>query len=210
MFTASDILNHLVLLFPQVKSELDFNNHYELTISVVLSAQTTDILVNKATKTLFIAYPNFEALSQALVKDVLSHIHFLGLANTKAKNIVALSQKLMTDYQGLLPCDFDYLISLPGIGRKSANVILSEGFNVPRIAVDTHVLRVANRLGFVKTENPLVVEEKLMQLYDAKDWHSLHLRLVFFGRYFCKAKTPNCPKCPFVSFCKYEKKILNG
>ncbi|MGD9605214.1 MAG: endonuclease III [Bacilli bacterium] len=209
MFTANDILDHLTDLFPKVQSELHFQNHYELTIAVVLSAQTTDILVNKATKTLFLDFPDFASLSHAQEADVLKHIRFLGLANTKAKNIINLSKKVVLDYQGKLPSDFNDLTSLPGVGRKTANVILSEGFGVPRIAVDTHVLRVSNRLGFVTTDNPLVVEETLMQLYEPKNWHSLHLRLVFFGRYFCKAKKPSCSSCPFYSFCTYDKKSLN-
>ena len=134
MFTANEILEQLVKLYPVAHSDLHFQNHYQLTIAVVLSAQTTDVLVNRATKTLFLAYPDFASLSKAKIPDVLAHIRFLGLANTKAKNIILLSQKVMAEKQGVLPGDWDYLLSLPGIGRKSANVILSEGFGIPRIA----------------------------------------------------------------------------
>lgn len=209
MFTANEILFHLKTLFPSVKSELDFSNHYELVIAVVLSAQTTDILVNKATKTLFNQYPDFSSLSKSTVEDVLKHIRFLGLSNTKAKNIILLSQKIIKEKQGIVPADFAYLTSLPGVGRKTANVVLSEGFGVPRIAVDTHVLRVSNRLGLIRTDNPLLVEETLMHMFDPKHWHDLHLRLVFFGRYLCKAKKPECFRCPFIEICTYENKSLN-
>jgi endonuclease-3 len=158
---------------------------------------------------MFKQYPDFSSLSKSTVEDELKHIRFLGLSNTKAKNIILLSQKIIKEKQGIVPADFTYLTSLPGVGRKTANVVLSEGFGVPRIAVDTHVLRVSNRLGFVSTENPFLVEETLMNMFDSKHWHDLHLRLVFFGRYLCKAKKPECFRCPFVDICTYENKSLN-
>ena len=130
------------------------------------------------------------------------------MSKTKAKNIIALSKKLYDDYNGEVPCDFDYLVTLPGVGRKTANVILAEGFGVQRVAVDTHVLRVSNRLGFIDSDNPLIVEKKLMEIYPERIWGDLHLKLLFFGRYFCKAKNPEClrKECPFKYICK-EKKI---
>ncbi|HBP26370.1 MAG TPA: endonuclease III, partial [Acholeplasmatales bacterium] len=163
-------------MFPIVHSELNFQNAYELTIAVILSAQTTDISVNKATKVLFQKYPDFQALAQATFEEVHECIRFLGLSSSKTKHIIALSQELVAKAKGIIIPDFDFLISLPGIGRKSANVILSEGFGVPRIAVDTHVLRVANRLGFIVSNDPLKVENRLMESYDPASWHQVHLR----------------------------------
>ena len=125
----------------------------------------------------------------------------IGLSNNKSKNIIALSKKLVEEKNGEVPNDYEYLITLPGVGRKTANVVLSEGFKVPRIAVDTHVLRVSNRLGYIETQDVLKVEEKLMEIYPKEDWHMLHHRLLFFGRYFCKAKNPECSKCPFTDIC---------
>ncbi len=206
MSIANEIYSELEEMFPVVKSELQFKNAYELTIAVILSAQTTDVSVNKATKTLFMKYPDFETLAQATFEEVHECIRFLGLSKSKASHILALSQKLTEKHGGKIIPDFDFLSALPGIGRKSANVILSEGFGVPRIAVDAHVLRVANRLGFISSNDPLKVENRLMESYDPAIWHQVHLRLVFFGRYFCKARNPNCSKCPFFSFCTYENK----
>ena len=206
MSIANEIYSELEKMFPVVKSELNFQNAYELTIAVILSAQTTDVSVNKATAVLFKKYPDFETLAQATFSEVHECIRFLGLSNSKARHILALSQELTKKPGEKIIPDFDFLITLPGIGRKSANVILSEGFGVPRIAVDTHVLRVANRLGFIASNDHLKVENRLMESFDPSVWHQVHLRLVFFGRYFCKARNPNCNECPFFSFCTYENK----
>jgi len=113
----------------------------------------------------------------------------------------------MADGHQEIPNDYDYLITLPGVGRKTANVFLAEGFHVPKIAVDTHVLRVSNRLGFVDSSDPVVVEQKLMELYPQELWHQVHLKLLFFGRYFCKARNPQCEHCPLISICQYKKHV---
>lgn len=205
--TNDKIYNILIDMFPSAYCELEYNNVFELLIATCLAAQATDVSVNKVTGNLFSKYNNAQSLMEAKYEDVVEIIKTVGLSKTKAKNIIALSKKLYEDYQGEVPCDFDYLITLPGVGRKTANVILAEGFGVPRIAVDTHVLRVSNRLGFIESDNPLVVEKKLMEIYPEEIWGDLHLKLLFFGRYFCKAKNPEClrKECPFKNICKEKK-----
>ncbi|HKM30086.1 MAG TPA: endonuclease III [Bacilli bacterium] len=202
---ANSIFNILTTMYPDARCELNYQSKFQLLISVVLSAQTTDILVNRVTEVLFPQYPTISDLAKAQFGDVKEIIKTIGLANTKAKNIISLSQKLVADGYREVPRDYNYLITLPGVGRKTANVVLTEGFNIPRIAVDTHVLRVSNRLGFVISQDPRVVEEKLMELYPEELWHQVHLRLLFFGRYFCKARNPQCADCPFIKICQYKK-----
>ena len=201
-----EIYQHLEQLFPNVECELDYKNLYQLLIAVVLSQQTTDLLVNKVTKKLFEKYPDVYTLSKAKVEEVIELIKIIGLAPTKAKNLIALSKRIVEEKNGEVPSDFDFLTSLPGVGRKTANVVLSEGFKIPRIAVDTHVLRVSNRLGFINSDNPFVVEKRLMEIFPESLWSELHLRLIHFGRYHCQAKKPNCIKCPFIKICQYQTK----
>lgn len=188
-------------MFPNAKCELDYKNNFELLIAVSLSAQTTDILVNKVTKELFEKYPDAFHLAKASQSDVREIIKPIGLSNNKSKNIIELSKKLVLEKGGNVPSDYEYLVTLPGVGRKTANVVLSEGFNIPRIAVDTHVLRVSNRLGLANTTNVLIVEEELMKKFPRNDWHKLHHLLIHFGRYFCKAKNPLCDNCKFKNIC---------
>lgn len=204
---ANDVLEILTSMYPNARCELNYQTKFQLLISVVLSAQTTDILVNKVTKVLFSKYPKINDLAEADEDSVKEIIKIIGLANTKAKNIIALAKKLMADGHQEIPNDYDYLITLPGVGRKTANVFLAEGFHVPKIAVDTHVLRVSNRLGFVDSSDPVVVEQKLMELYPQELWHQVHLKLLFFGRYFCKARNPQCEHCPLISICQYKKHV---
>lgn len=184
-------------LFPEAKCELVYNNIFELLVSVVLSAQTTDQKVNKVTPILFEKYPDSYQLGRADFDEVCSIIKPIGLAQMKAKNIINLSRKLFEEKGGIVPADFEYLVTLPGVGRKTANVILAEGFNLPAIAVDTHVLRISNRLGLSNSDNPDVVEKKLRNIYPEECWADVHIKLLFFGRYLCKAKNPNCAICPF-------------
>lgn len=206
MQEANRIYLELERLYPEVKSELDYQTNFQLLIAVVLSAQTTDVAVNKATPALFKKYPTAYELAKAAVADVHPYIKTIGLANTKSRNIIALSKKLVLEKDGEVPSDFDYLITLPGVGRKTANVVLGEAFRIPAIPVDTHVLRVANRLNLANSNNPLKVEQSLMLLYDESLWYHLHLRLIFFGRYFCKARNPNCNICSFQDICQYYTK----
>jgi endonuclease-3 len=206
MQEANRIFEELKRLYPVVKCELDYRNNFELLIAVVLSAQTTDKAVNKVTVNLFKKYPDAFKLAEAKFEDVHPLIKTIGLANTKARNIIALAKRLVEEQNGEIPADFDYLISLPGVGRKTANVVLGEGFRIPTIPVDTHVLRVANRLRLANSDDPYKVELSLMEIYDPSLWYDLHLRLIHFGRYFCKAQKPNCMKCKFIDICQYYTK----
>lgn len=193
-------------MFPNASCELNYTNVFELIIATVLSAQATDKSVNVVTKELFSKYPTAYELSKADVNDVRNIIKHVGLSNTKSKNIIALSKKLCDNYNGIVPKDFDSLVDLPGVGRKTANVVLAEGFKIPRIAVDTHVLRVSNRLNLVDSSDPLVVEKKLMDIFLEETWKDVHLKLLFFGRYFCKAKNPLCDNgCPFKNICRKQE-----
>jgi endonuclease-3 len=203
MSRASKIYSELEKLYPVVKCELDYRNHFELLIAVVLSAQTTDVSVNKVTPELFRKYPDVLSLAKAEFSDLHKLIKTIGLSNTKAKNIIALSKKLVEEKNGEVPADFDYLLTLPGVGRKTANVVLGEAFRIPTLPVDTHVLRVSNRLTLSDSNNPLKVERDLAELYPQEQWYLLHLRLIHFGRYFCKAIKPRCEECPFTAFCRY-------
>lgn len=187
-----NLINSLDLMFPNAKCELDYNNLFELIIAVVLSAQTTDKRVNQVAKELFRKYSNYTLLSKANIDDVIDIIKPLGMFKIKAKNIIELSKKL--DNLGIIPDTLEGLMTLDGVGRKSANVILSEYFKIPRIAVDTHVYRTSIRLNLAKG-NVLEVEEKLMKTFEEKDWYYIHIHLVLLGRYICKAQKPLCEKC---------------
>lgn len=200
------IIDELKKMFPVVKCELDYENIFQLLIAVVLSAQTTDKAVNKVTPNLFAKYKTPFDLANAKVEDVKELIKTIGLANSKSKNIVELAKRIVDDYNGVVPANFDYLTSLPGVGRKTANVILAEGFKIPAIAVDTHVNRVSNRLQLANSLDPYKVEMSLREQFDPSLWYELHLRLIHFGRYFCKAKNPNCEVCPFQDICQYYTK----
>ncbi|MCR5461898.1 MAG: endonuclease III [bacterium] len=187
-----NLINSLDLMFPNAKCELNYNNLFELIIAVVLSAQTTDKRVNEVTKTLFSKYGDYKLLSKANVMDVIDIIKPLGMYKVKANNIIKLSQKL--DDLGYIPNTLEELVKLDGVGRKSANVILSEYFKIPRIAVDTHVYRTSIRLNLAKG-SVLEVEKKLMNTFDEEYWYYIHIHLVLLGRYICKAKKPLCDKC---------------
>lgn len=200
------ILEELEKLFPNAECELYHRNEFELLIAVVLSAQTTDERVNMVTPHLFEKYPNSEALMHADLKDVERCIQSIGLYRNKAKNIIALAKSLNERFDGKVPSNRKDLMSLEGVGRKTANVVLSVAFDVPALAVDTHVLRVSKRLGFAKKEDDvLAVEEKLKRKIKRDYWNRTHHLFIFFGRYLCKAKNPECERCPFVEICKKKK-----
>ena len=188
-------------------TELVYTNNFTLAIAVILSAQATDLSVNKATKELFNKYDTplkFLELGQEGLKE---YIKTIGLYNAKAKNIIALSKILVDKYNSQIPSDFDELIKLPGIGRKSANVILNCAFNEPRIAVDTHVYRVAHRLGLSNAKSLLQVEKELTNLIPDKWKIKAHHWLVLHGRYICKARKPLCHQCLIKEHCRYFKTI---
>lgn len=198
-----EILNTLNEMFPDVRCELNYSNLYELLIAVILSAQTTDKHVNVITPSLFKTYPNFDSLAKASQQDVINIIKPLGLSTNKSKSIIKLANSIVNEFNGEIPSEFDKLITLAGVGRKTANVYLSEGLGVPRIAVDTHVERVSKRLGICDMDaSVLDVEKTLMSLIDESMWHKSHHLLLFFGRYFCLSKNPKCENCPFKSICK--------
>ena len=194
------ILNYLDELFPNAHCELTYHNHFELLIAIVLSAQTTDVKVNNVTPILFAKYPTPNDLANANILDVVNILMPLGLANNKAKNIIATAN-ILRDKE--IPTTREELVKLPGVGRKTANVFLAEGLKVNAFAVDTHVSRVANRLQLSKSDDPLVIEKDLTNYFDEEDWIKLHHQFIFFGRYFCKAKNPNCKECKLKEHCNF-------
>lgn len=197
-----EIYQQLEKLYPDAHCELNYTSPYELTIAVILSAQTTDVAVNKITPALFKAYPTVISLAEADVSDVEQYIRSIGLYRNKAKNIVRLAIDVKERFNGKVPSTMDELVSLPGVGRKSANVILSECFHIPSIAVDTHVERVSKRLLLAdKKDTVYQVEMALQKAFPSELWNSLHHLLIFFGRYKCKSLKPLCEDCPFASFC---------
>ncbi|MDY0363410.1 MAG: endonuclease III [Bacilli bacterium] len=201
------IINKLNEMYPDNKGDLHYSSIFQLIVAVTLSAQTTDIAVNKATIELFKKYPTEKELAVANINDVKEMIKTIGLYNNKAKNIIEMA-RILVNNEGIIEPNLEFLTNLPGVGRKTANVVLSEGFKIPRIAVDTHVFRVSRRLGLSNSNNVLKVEEDLMNLIDEKMWGKAHLRLLRFGRYFCKSVKPNCSECPFQDICVYDNKNI--
>ena len=184
------------------KPELDYNNNFELLCAVMLSAQTTDKRVNIVTKDLFIKYPTPELLAKADINDVISIIKSLGLANNKANNIIDLSKKLVEDYNSIVPNNLEELTKLPGVGRKTANVVLGLGFNIPSMPVDTHIYRMAKRFKFIKEEDSVLLAEEKLKKYIKKDrWVEAHHLLLLFGRYYCKSQNPLCKECKLKKYC---------
>lgn len=207
-----DILVEIEKMFPNAGCELVYHNVFELLIAVMLSAQTTDKSVNIVTPALFKKYPNAKQLASADILEVKEIIKRIGLYSNKSKNIIAASKVLVEKYNGEVPCDLIKLMELPGVGRKTANVVLSEGFKIPRIAVDTHVERVCKRLGISNYDDSVLdVEMRLMELIDENKWHRSHHLLLFFGRYFCLAKKPNCENCFYKKSCTFynDKNLQN-
>lgn len=208
--TFKEIYNILLKMFPDAHCELNYNNVYELTVAVMLSAQTTDKAVNIITPNLFKHYPTIFDLSKALVKDVEEDIKRIGLYHNKAINIINMAKIVVEKYNGIIPSSLDELKSLPGIGQKTANVILTEYFKIPRIPVDTHVERVSKRLNLVNSDaSVLETENKLMELMPEENYHMGHHLLLFLGRYHCLSRNPKCDNCILKKYCIYDKKPLN-
>ena len=205
MEKSNRILNTIREMFPNASCELNYNNLFELLVAVVLSAQTTDKRVNEVTKVLFQKYNSPISLSQADYNEIYEIVRPLGLAKSKAQNIIQLSKVLNIKYNDIVPNTRVELESLPGVGRKTANAVLMEGFRIPAIAVDTHVSRVSFRLGLSKDDNVLKIEQDLMNLFPKDEWYFVHHGLLFFGRYFCTAKKPNCEICKLKDICTYNK-----
>ena len=202
--SSEEVINELDKLIPNPRCELDYTKDYELLIATILSAQTTDKRVNMVTKTLFkYSLDELANLDLKVIEDIIRPI---GTYTRKAIYVKEVASRLIKEQNGKVPNDRKYLESLPGVGRKVANVVLSNLFDEPAIAVDTHVERVSKRLGFAKdTDNVLTVEKKLMKSFPKEKWSRLHHQLVLFGRYTCKSVKPECIACPFHDKCKYNK-----
>lgn len=200
--------DYLEELFPNPKCELTYYNDYQLLIAIVLSAQSTDKRVNSVTPIIFNKYQTLEALKNADLEDLEQIIRPVGSQHKKASYIKKIASILVDDYMGIVPKDRDVLVTFPGVGRKTANVFLSEYYNEPAIAVDTHVERVSKRLGLANDiDNVLEIENKLMKYFKKEDWARRHLQMVLFGRYHCKAIKPNCQECKLKEECRKYKKL---
>lgn len=205
----NSILAYLDQQYPNVGCELWYRKDYELLIAVVLSAQTTDQAVNQVTPILFQRFPTLKALANTKLKHIEEVIQTIGLFRTKAKHIHQLAKILIEHYQGRVPSDKAALTSLPGVGNKTANVVRAEIFRIPEIAVDTHVHRLARRLGFTrKHDDVIITEAKLRKAIPESRYIQLHHQFIHFGRYACKAKKPMCQSCGLVAYCKEPHKNL--
>ncbi|MEZ5934168.1 MAG: endonuclease III [Alphaproteobacteria bacterium] len=200
------MFSRLAAANPAPKTELDYTNPFTLLVAVVLSAQATDVGVNKATKKLFALADTPEAMLALGEERVRELIKTIGLYRNKAKNVIALSQKLIDEHGGQVPGDREALEKLPGVGRKTASVILNEAFGQPTIAVDTHVFRLANRTGLAPAKTPLAVEKKLEKSVPKHYARGAHHWLILHGRYVCLARKPKCPECVIQDVCAYKPK----
>tara|TARA_B100001142_G_scaffold304505_1_gene332664 strand:- start:914 stop:1561 length:648 start_codon:yes stop_codon:yes gene_type:complete len=195
---------------PEPKGELNYVNEYTLLVAVVLSAQATDIGVNRATKELFEIVDTPEKMVKLGKSKLISHIKTIGLYRTKAQNVIGLSEKLIVEHESKVPKDRDALIKLPGVGRKTANVVLNIAFGVPTIAVDTHIFRIGNRTGIARGKNVDMVEQGLLKQTPKKYMRHAHHWLILHGRYVCKARKPNCPDCMVSDLCQYKEKTVSN
>ncbi len=199
-----EILNRLETMHPEAACALDFGTRFQLLSAVMLSAQTTDVSVNKVTPVLFGKYPTAEAMAEADPAEVQEIIKTIGLYKNKSRNLVALSKMLVSDFGGEVPGRFEDLVKLPGVGRKTANVVLAEGFGEARIAVDTHVFRVSNRIGLTCAKDPEGVEKTLMERLPEDQWSRAHHLLIFHGRKICHARKPDCSNCLLSGLCLHQ------
>lgn len=185
---------------------MHYNDPFQLLVAVILSAQCTDKRVNMTTPALFAAYPDADAMAKATPEEIFSYIHSISYPNNKSKHLVGMAQKLVADFGGQVPSDVDELQTLPGVGRKTANVIASVVFNLPALAVDTHVFRVANRIGLTKnSKNPLQTERELTKHIPPEKIPIAHHWLILHGRYVCQARKPHCTECGIADICIYFK-----
>ncbi|WP_100010819.1 endonuclease III [Lentibacillus sediminis] len=202
-------LDEMKKMFPNAEGELRHSNPFELVIAVLLSAQCTDALVNKVTAGLFKKYKTPEDYLAVPLEELQHDIRSIGLYRNKAKNIQKLCQMLIDEYDGEVPRSKEELVKLAGVGRKTANVVASIAFNEPAIAVDTHVERVSKRLAISRWKDSVIeVEETLMRKVPRDEWSETHHRMIFFGRYHCKARSPNCPECPLLELCREGQKRI--
>lgn len=202
-------LDEMDHMYPDAHCELVHDNPFELTIATLLSAQCTDVLVNKVTKQLFQKYKTPQDYLNVSLEELQNDIRSIGLYRNKAKNIQLLCARLLSEYGGEVPASREELVTLPGVGRKTANVVLSVAFDIPAMAVDTHVERVSKRLGLCRwKDSVLEVEETIMKKTPIERWSRAHHQIIFFGRYHCKAQNPGCGSCPLLDDCREGQKRL--
>ena len=202
----AEIFARLAAKQPAPTTELEYKTTYQLLVAVVLSAQATDKGVNRATRPLFRAHPTPQSIVALGVDGLSEYIQTIGLYRTKAKNVIALSQLLLEHHDGEVPHDREALEALPGVGRKTANVILNTVFGEPTIAVDTHIFRLANRTGLAPGKDVRTVEDKLAKFVPDKYKMNAHHWLILHGRYVCKARKPDCPRCIILDLCEFKNK----
>ena len=206
---ANEIVKNFDKLIPNAVCELEFSTNFELLVAVILSAQCTDKRVNEVTKKLFKIVNTPQEFKDMQPEELEKLIYSCGFYHNKAKNIILASKDICEKFGGEVPEDFDDLISLAGVGRKTANVMQSVAFKGDAFAVDTHVLRVSNRLGLTSSKNPDICEKDLKSFFEKKKWSNLHYQMVLFGRYKCKSKNPDCKNCPFQGICNFFKEKNN-
>lgn len=202
------VLNYFETHVGLAETELHYGNPFELLVAVILSAQCTDKRVNMVTPALFKDYPTAEALAAATPETIFDYIRSISYPNNKAKHLVSMAKMLISDFAGQIPSDVDQLVKLPGVGRKTANVIASVVFDKPAMAVDTHVFRVSNRVGLTNAKNPLQSEKQLIKFIPEQLVPRAHHWLILHGRYICLARTPKCSECGISKFCKYFEKYV--
>ena len=203
------VIDYFKTNVPIAETELNYNNPFELIVAVILSAQCTDVRINKVTPKLFNAFPDAETMAASNSDVIFNYIRSVSYPNNKAKHLVGMAQMLLKDFNGIVPSDIDQLVKLPGVGRKTANVVASVVYHKPAMAVDTHVFRVSNRLGLTKATNPLQSEKQLMKHIPLEYVATAHHWLILHGRYTCLARTPQCEKCSLTEWCNYFKKSHN-
>lgn len=204
------VLEELKKEYPDAKCELNYETPFQLLVATIMSAQTTDVKVNEITDTLFVDYPDLESFSQISQEELENRIRTIGLYRNKAKNLLMMCKQLKENFGGEVPQTMEGISSLAGAGRKTANVVLSNAFGVPAIAVDTHVFRVANRIGLANADNVLDTEMQLQKELPKKEWSLTHHLLIFHGRRCCVARKPKCSLCVINKDCNYYKEILKS
>ena len=202
-----EILDILKETYPDAKCELNYETPFQLLVATILSAQTTDKKVNQVTESLFKDYPDLDSFLKLTNEELEGRIREIGLYRNKAKNLILMCNQLKNNFNGEVPKTMEGITSLAGAGRKTANVVLSNAFNVPSIAVDTHVFRVSNILGLADSNNVLEVEKQLQKELPKKEWSLAHHLLIFHGRRCCIARKPKCEECPLAHLCKYKKEL---
>ena len=202
-----EILDILKETYPDAKCELNYETSFQLLVATILSAQTTDKKVNQVTESLFKDYPDLDSFLKLTNEELEGRIREIGLYRNKAKNLILMCNQLKNNFNGEVPKTMEGITSLAGAGRKTANVVLSNAFNVPSIAVDTHVFRVSNRLGLADSNNVLEVEKQPQKELPKKEWSLAHHLLIFHGRRCCIARKPKCEECPLAHLCKYKKEL---